>query len=76
VIALQKNMGRVDQIVRLTIGLIFIYLGFINQGIIGDRLYAVMIGIFGIVNIMSAFLSFCPFYLMAGLSTVPKTKKE
>jgi len=73
-IALQRNMGRVDQLIRLTIGLIFIYLGFIDQSIIGDQLYAVMIGIFGIVNIGSSFLRFCPFYLMAGLNTMPKAK--
>ncbi|MDH3974580.1 MAG: DUF2892 domain-containing protein [Deltaproteobacteria bacterium] len=71
-ILLKKNMGRVDQILRLTVGLLFIYLGFVNQSIIGDRLYAVMIGIFGAVNIGSAFFRFCPFYLLAGLSTVPK----
>lgn len=73
-IQFQKNMGRVDQVIRLTVGLIFIYLGFVNQGLIGDRLYAIMIGIFGVINVGSAFFRFCPFYLMAGLSTIPKAK--
>ena len=73
-ITLQKNMGRVDQVIRLIIGLTFIYLGFINQSIIGDQLYAIMIGIFGIINVGSAFLRFCPFYMLAGLSTNRKAK--
>lgn len=68
-LSFKKNMGRLDQVVRFLVGVILIYLGFFKQEVIGDQLYAILIGIFGIINLGSSFMSYCPFYHLANVDT-------
>ena len=71
-VTLAKNMNRLDQAIRTVIGLALIYFGFVDPSFIGDRLYAVILGLFGVLNLMSAVVAFCPVYALAGISSLGK----
>lgn len=63
------NAGAIDRVLRTIIGAVLIYFGFINTSFIGQGLIAVLIGILGIVNILTAISGVCPVYTLAGIST-------
>ncbi len=65
----QPNVGRFDQILRLGIGAALVWVGFIDTSAINDRLVAVLIGLFGLLNIVAALVRVCPFYNLAGINT-------
>lgn len=64
-----KNMHTIDRAIRVVLGLLLVWIGFIDQGMISNQLIAWAIGLFGIVNLVSAAAAFCPIYFMAGFST-------
>ena len=64
-----KNMGIADRIIRILAAIIFAYLYFSGTvtGVLGILLLA-----FGIIFVITSFVSFCPLYTPFKLST----KKE
>lgn len=66
------NMGSVDRIARIVLGLVLIAfaLGFLLPG----SAYA-WIGWIGVVPLLTAILGFCPLYTVLGLSTCPAEKR-
>ena len=64
-----RNMHRLDQVFRLILGSALIYYGFIDNSLVSDPLYGVLLGVFGIINIVSGIWGFCPVYLLAGIRT-------
>lgn len=68
-LALRRNVGRLDQILRLGIGALLVYLGFVDTSLVGDGLLAVVLGAFGILDIVAALLRWCPLYNLAGIDT-------
>lgn len=71
-VSLAKNMNRLDQSIRVVIGLTLIYFGFVDPSFIGDPLYAMILGLFGVLNLASALVAFCPVYALAGISSQSK----
>jgi hypothetical protein len=67
------NMHSIDRTVRLIIGLICSYVGFIDTSLISNRSVAILVGIFGIANIWAFLTSRCPVYSAVGFSTANKT---
>lgn len=65
----QPNVGRLDQILRIGIGLVLIWFGFIDDSLISDRLIAALIGILGALNTLAAVLRVCPVYTVTGINT-------
>lgn len=70
---MKKNMGNVDRIIRILAALVIIALYFTDQisgtvAIIGLALSAVFI--------LTSFISFCPLYLLFGISTRNEEKKN
>lgn len=63
------NVGRLDQILRIGIGLALVWIGFIDRTLIDDRLIATLVGLFGLLNIAAALFRVCPFYSLAGINT-------
>mgnify|MGYP001577199734 FL=1 len=63
------NAGKLDRSLRVIMGSVLIYFGFIDTGFISQPLLAVLIGIFGIINILAAVTGVCPVYALAGIST-------
>lgn len=65
-------MGTIDRSIRTVTGLVMMYFGFINQAVIDSLIINIIIGIFGIVSIVFAYLAFCPIYTLGNVSTVKK----
>ncbi len=57
---MKKNVGNVDRVLRLILGLVIIALGFINQS---------WWGLVGIIPLFTAAVGWCPAYLPFGIST-------
>ncbi|MHB8905899.1 MAG: YgaP family membrane protein [Melioribacteraceae bacterium] len=57
---MKKNVGNVDRVLRLILGLVIIALGFINQS---------WWGLIGIIPLFTAAVGWCPAYLPFGIST-------
>ena len=68
----EPNMHQIDRVVRLIVGLICVYIGFLDLSLIQNRLVAVVVGIFGVVNLWAFITSRCPVYSAAGFSTADK----
>ncbi len=72
----RKNMGQIDRLIRVMTGLVMMYLGFINQEVIGDLTINIIVGIFGIISIAFAYISFCPIYTLGNISTAKKPSED
>ncbi len=68
-IAIQPNIGRMDQIIRLVISLAMIYIGFIDKAILPDPVSSLVLGIFGVINLVVALVRYCPLYAVTGINT-------
>jgi len=65
---MKKNVGSVDQVIRIILGVVIIALGIYNQS---------WWGLVGIVPLFTAFVSWCPVYSLMGVSTTDtKVKVE
>jgi hypothetical protein len=68
---IKRNLGRLDQVLRAGIGFILIYIGFVDDTLVTDRLIAGALGVFGLVNIAVSLIGMCPVYLLANINTLP-----
>lgn len=66
------NMGKIDRILRFLLGVLVIYLYFTNQI---SGLWAIVLGIFAIIFIITSFVGFCPVYTLFGIRTNKKEKE-
>lgn len=62
-------MGIADQVARSCLGIFLVYLGFFNPDVINNNLLNVIVGGFGLLNIVSATARICPAYLLINFST-------
>jgi hypothetical protein len=69
------NMHTIDRVVRLIVGLICVYIGFIDLSLISSRPVAILVGVFGVVNLWAFITTRCPVYSVAGFSTAAKTEE-
>jgi len=63
------NMCNFDRGLRIIGSALLIYIGFFNTGLIGNMVINVLLGGFGLLNLVSAIAGFCPVYHCANLST-------
>ncbi|MDH5764788.1 MAG: DUF2892 domain-containing protein [Gammaproteobacteria bacterium] len=66
---LKKNIGTTDQVIRIIISLLLIYIGFIDESIIGDSLSSMVLGILGCMSLMVAIIRICPLYTVCNINT-------
>ncbi len=71
----EPNLHKIDRIMRGIIGLGCIYIGFIDTSLITNRVVAILMGVFGIVNLWAFATHRCPVYTAAGFSTVVKPSR-
>lgn len=64
-----KNEGRIDRVLRSTVGLILGFLGF--GGVIGGTA-GLVVGLLGLVPLVTGLMGFCPLYAVLGWSTCPR----
>ncbi len=57
---MEKNIGRTDQIIRLSLGILIIILGIMEGS---------WLGIIGFIPLLTAFFNRCPLYPVFGIDT-------
>lgn len=67
-----KNMSKIDRFVRFFIGAGLIYLGFFYVSLTNYAFINILVGIFGVINFVSAISAVCPVYSAVGISTCKK----
>jgi len=73
---MKKNVGYLDQVLRLGISVILIYIGYVDEHIVHDSLSRwILLGI-GIVNLVVAVSRYCPLYVLVGITTCPNHIKK
>ena len=70
------NMHPIDRIVRLVIGIVCVYIGFIDLSLISSKPLAILVGIFGVVNLWAFATIRCPVYTITGFSTIGDNMEE
>lgn len=68
---MKRNMGNVDRIIRILLAIVFISLYFTNT-ITGT--WGLVLIALSVVFALTSFVSFCPLYVLVGLSTCPVKK--
>ncbi len=66
---MKKNMGSTDRIIRFVLAVIIAVLIFTKQ-IAGA--WAVVLGIFAVIFVITSFVNFCPLYVPLKISTHKK----
>lgn len=66
---MMKNVGTIDRILRIVIGLVLLSLLFLLDG------NARWFGLIGIVPLATAGLSWCPLYTLLGIRTCPAGRR-
>lgn len=72
----KRNMGGIDRSIRVATGLAMMYVGFVDQSIIGNSTINIIVGIFGIISILFAYMAFCPIYTLGNVSTMKKPSEN
>ena len=62
---MKQNLGSVDRIIRIIIGVVLLSLIFILDS--GARWF----GLIGLIPLLTAIIGFCPLYKIFGLSSCP-----
>lgn len=65
----KRNIGRIDQVLRIGISLGLLYISLINQDIITDSFSASAIAAIAVGNLVVALIRYCPLYGVTGIST-------
>jgi hypothetical protein len=66
---MQKNVGSVDKVVRIIVGLALLSLLVLRND--SSR----WLGLIGVVPLLTVALSWCPLYTLLGIKTCPATDK-
>ena len=66
---IKKNLSQLDQMLRVGLGAVCLYLGFFDNSYIESDVLSLLIGIFGIANIVFAAIGACPVYWLANINT-------
>ena len=63
------NLSKIDRLLRGFIGIGVTAFALFNGDIIDDVFIEVLLGIFGLLNLISLLFGWCPVYQIAGIST-------
>ena len=73
---LEKNVGMADRILRFGVSTFMIYLAFFDNSLIQDQLAAIVLGVFGIIIMLSAIVGACPLYGLVGFNSAADEHDE
>ena len=62
---MNKNVGKIDKTIRLIVGVLIIIAGFLNGS---------LLGIIGLIPIVTALISWCPLYTILKINTICKNE--
>ena len=71
-----RNLHTLDRVARILIGIACVYVGFFEQALINNQIIAILVGVFGVVNVGASLFSHCPVYKLAGISTYAAPSNE
>lgn len=66
---MKKNESMVDRIIRIIIGIILIYLGWVT---LSNNLWGIILDIIGIILIITGLTGYCHLYKLLGMKTCEK----
>ena len=66
---LERNVGRLDQLLRIGIGAVLIYISLIDTSLIEDPLSSGILAFIGIGNLVVGLIRICPLYPLVGINT-------
>lgn len=69
------NMNLWDRAARIVLGIILLVLAVLS-GLVHDAFLRGFIFLFGIINVVSGLISYCPIYHLAKVSTANKIKQD
>lgn len=64
-----KNVGGMDRIARALIGVVALVLAYAKFGVMDASPIGIILGVVGVVMLLTALVGFCPLYLPLKLST-------
>jgi hypothetical protein len=65
-------MGRLDRMARFLIGVVLIYITLVDNSVIQNDVARYILAAIGLLNLVSAIISSCPMYVIAGIDTRKK----
>ena len=68
---MEKNVGTIDRIVRIVVGIVLLYVAY--AGIISG-IPRYIVGLLGLIMLAAAALSYCPLYPVLKINTAAKEK--
>lgn len=66
---MKKNLGKNDRILRLILGIVFIYLGYANVNV---QILKTIFLVLGIISIIEWVIGYCPLYEILGIKSSKK----
>jgi len=63
---MKKNMGTVDEIIRILVAFVITILFFTN---IISGIFGIVLLVFAVIFVITGFIGFCPLYLPIGINT-------
>lgn len=70
---IECNLGILDRVLRCGISAGMIYFGFFSISLVTDHLAGLVLGIFGVANLVVALVGYCPLYRLIGFSTATRS---
>lgn len=67
--SISSNLNPIDRALRGVIGIFVMSFAVLNGDLIDDVFIEILLGIFGILNLISLFTGWCPVYQLAGINT-------
>lgn len=67
--AITSNLSQIDRFIRGAIGVAVTGFAVFNGNLIEDAFIEILLGIFGLLNLISLVFGWCPVYQLAGIST-------
>ena len=71
---MRKNLNRTDGLIRAILGITGVSLFFIE--VFDSEIVEMIIGIIGVILLVSAIIEFCPLYYFLGIKTRQKRRKK
>ena len=65
----KRNLHTIDRMIRVIFSMVFIYFGFVDSSYISHNVLAMLVGGFGVFNLIVVAVGHCPLYGLVGLST-------
>ena len=73
---IKKNIGRLDQLLRLITSFALLYISIIDTTIISDKISSMIIAGIGIINLIVALIRFCPLYHVTDINTCDSSRES